>query len=197
MLGVPPTERQALLDEWPQIENGMPQKIGYRQQQVLKKLQQVPRKPYSTGVKIHEAMVQLLDIFHADMLDVRKYQEMDQLALYHRAVMYIRAHYLDAGIDRNRIAEALHVSVRTLNRSFEGKSNNVMATIRMVRLYSARDLLRNSDLSVEEIAFKLHYTDAKHLSRKYQAMFNRSPTQERKMAAKEYEFAKNIGQDGK
>ena len=92
--------------------------------------------------------------------------------------------WFDADIDRNRIAEALNVSVRTLNRAFEGKTNNVITTIRMVRLHKARDLVRGTDMPLEDIAFKLHYADAKHLSKKYQALFTRSPAQDRKISAR-------------
>ncbi len=181
ILGIPDDGRHvALLQEWPQVAESCPQPIGYRQQQVLKKLQQVQRKPYSTAVKLHDVLVQLLDLFHADLLEARKSQDMEQVALYHRAIAYIRKHYLDTDIDRSRIAEALNVSIRTLNRAFEGKTNNVISTIRMVRLYKARDLIRGTDMPLEEIAFKLHYTDAKHLSKKYLALFNCSPAQERK-----------------
>ena len=191
LLGIPESGLAAMRNEWPLpfagdepdgagIGHGHRLPIGYRQQQVLKKLQRLQRKPYSTRVKLHDALVELIDILQADLQDAEKSANLEQVALFHRAVEYIRKHYMDAGISRSTIADALHVSVRTLSRSFEGKSNNVISTIRIVRLHRARELLRGTEMSLEDIAFELHFTDAKHLSKMYQKLFGRSPAAERR-----------------
>ncbi|SEL95978.1 Helix-turn-helix domain-containing protein [bacterium A37T11] len=191
MLGIPDNGLDAMQIEWPlsfagdgpaavssSHQQGLP--IGYRQQEVLKKLQQLHQKPYSTAIKLQNALVEFMNILQADLQDAEKSTNLQQVALYHRAVEYIRKHYMDAGLSRDGIAEALYVSVRTLTRAFEGKSNNVISTIRMVRLHRARELLRGTDMTLEDIAFELHFADAKHLSKMYQKLFGRSPANDRR-----------------
>jgi len=64
------------------------------QRTVLKKLQHVQRHPYSTAIMLHDLIVQFLDIFQGDVLEALKSQAAAQVALYHRAITYIRKHRL-------------------------------------------------------------------------------------------------------
>ncbi len=103
------------------------------------------------------------------------------LLLYHRAIAYIREHYLDADMNRMTIAEALHCSTRNLSRAFEGRSATLNTAIVMIRLHKARELLREQpDLAVDDIAAMLHFPNGKHFATRYKQYFHCTPREERK-----------------
>lgn len=97
-----------------------------------------------------------------------------------RAYAYIVEHYMEPDLDRNRIATALGCSTRNLSRAF--KNMTIPATIRMFRLQKSRELLhKRPDLTIKQIAEKLHFCNAKHFATCYRNFFKYSPSEERKM----------------
>lgn len=97
-----------------------------------------------------------------------------------QAYRYIVEHYMEADLDRNRIAAALGCSTRNLSRAF--RKMTIPATIRMLRLQKSRQLLHTRpDLTIKQIAEKLHFCNAKHFATCYKNFFNYSPSEERKM----------------
>src|SRR5690606_7278713 len=108
-------------------------------------------------------------------------EEEPLMFLYHHAMAYIKQHYMDEGINRESVAADCNCSVRQLTRAFEGRSVTFNMAIRTLRLHKARELLhKNRELSIEQIAASLHFTDAKHLANQYRKQFHRSPREERK-----------------
>lgn len=101
--------------------------------------------------------------------------------LYHRAIDYIREHYMEADLNRIRIAEALNCSTRSLSRAFEGGGVKLHAVIRMLRLQKSRELLRKKpNLTIKQIADRLHFSSARHFATRYKELFRLSPHEERK-----------------
>lgn len=101
-------------------------------------------------------------------------------ALDRRAYEYILEHYMESDLDRNRIAAALGCSIRNLSRAFT--KTTIPTAIRRLRLHKGRELLRKKpDLTIKQIAERVHFCNAKHFATCYKALFSLSPSEERKM----------------
>lgn len=192
LLGVSGTSKEQLLAELPPLREQYAAQLvdtvlpacplSYQQRQVLDALSRTSCGPFSAlyhigllVLRLYSGYVQQLERQASQPKDVAAIQ------LYHRAVAYIRDNYMDKALDRQMITEALHCSVRSLNRAFEGRPLSLNATILTIRLHKARELLLSQpELSVEQIALMLHFFDASHFSTQYKKQFNRTPRQERK-----------------
>ena len=105
--------------------------------------------------------------------------------LCRRACDYILEHYMEADLNRIRIAVALGCSTRSLSRAFEGRSVTMQAAIRVLRLHKGRELLREKPhLTVKQIANRLHFSSARHFATRYKEQFQRSPQEERQATGK-------------
>ncbi|WP_140937443.1 helix-turn-helix domain-containing protein [Sphingobacterium lumbrici] len=158
--------------------------IGYRVKQVFEKIKQYTASPFSLQHKICYHLCQLIDIYHEDLKDKVRALQKEDLALYHQATLYIRDNYMDKDINRDKIAEVLNVSVRNLYRAFEGKDTNIKNAIQIIRLHKARELLRDTKMTVDGIAFRLHFSTAKYFYRQYMQLFGHSPSKERELHIK-------------
>lgn len=185
LLGLNLSDKATFQIEWP-IFKGSPavlltSSIGYRVRRIFDKIQQYSNLPFSSDVVLRYHFFQLLDIYHKDLEDRIKVDQQSDLVLYHRAVLYISEHYMDSDIGKDKIAEELNVSVRKLYRAFEGKHTTIKTAIQKIRLYRARELLRETRTSIDGIAFQLHFSTAKYFYRQFTQLFGHSPTKEREL----------------
>jgi AraC-like DNA-binding protein len=99
-------------------------------------------------------------------------------ALLEAATGYIEDRLLDdPDLDARAIAEALHVSVRTLYRVFaQQATSSVMAYVRERRLERARAELNSTRLTVSEVAARWHFADGSHFVKAYKKHFGETPT---------------------
>jgi AraC-like DNA-binding protein len=99
-------------------------------------------------------------------------------ALLEAARRYIEDRLLDdPDLDARAVAEALHVSVRTLYRAFARHSTtSVMAYIRQRRLERARAELNSTRLTVSETAARWHFADGSHFAKAYKKHFGETPS---------------------
>ncbi|NGO08263.1 AraC family transcriptional regulator [Streptomyces sp. HC44] len=99
-------------------------------------------------------------------------------ALLEAATGYIEDRLLDdSELNARAIAEALHVSVRTLYRVFAQKAtSSVMAYVRERRLERARAELLSTRLTVSEVAARWHFADGRHFVKAYKKHFGETPT---------------------
>jgi AraC-like DNA-binding protein len=98
--------------------------------------------------------------------------------LLERSEEYIESHLGDVDLTPDRIAEALHVSSRTLHRIFEAEGITIGAWIRNRRLEQCRMDLADAMLAevpVSHIASRWGLWDASHFSRLFKACFGLSP----------------------
>lgn len=87
---------------------------------------------------------------------------------------------MERKLTRQKIADALCVSVRTLYRAFEGKQVTISRAIQLARLHKAREWLRSgSDTSIEHLASELHFSDREHFIQCYTELFKVLPDAER------------------
>lgn len=83
-------------------------------------------------------------------------------------------------ITMQRIAERFDLSTRTLNRRFrQATGKTPLEYLQGVRIDVGRDLLKTSNLSVTEIAYRVGYQDASHFSSLFKARLAITPSEYR------------------
>lgn len=92
------------------------------------------------------------------------------------AVEVMEAHVAEP-VTLERLAETAGISARQLNRLFKEKLGRpTMRYYRELRLDKAQSLLRNSPLSLTEIALATGFANSSHFSRAYTAQFGQPPS---------------------
>ncbi|SBT38005.1 helix-turn-helix domain-containing protein [Micromonospora auratinigra] len=104
--------------------------------------------------------------------------EVRRRALLAQVRAHIRQHLGDAGLTPQTVADAHHVSVRSLHRLFEAEETTVAAYIRDQRLERCRrdltdPLLR--DQPIHAIASRWGFRDKAHFSRAFRAAYQQTP----------------------
>lgn len=96
--------------------------------------------------------------------------------LYRRAQQYIHAHLDDPELDSDGIAEALHVSPRTLTRVFSTQDTTVMQQVWKLRLEASFSVLQEGRVrQVSQAAFQCGFTDLSHFSRVFKKCYGATP----------------------
>ncbi|WP_257668671.1 AraC family transcriptional regulator [Parapedobacter tibetensis] len=189
-LGVSGASREQLLAELPLLRErhgqqpilqGVP--ISHPDRQTLESLPKLSFGPFSTVHHIGQLIIKTYGNYAQQLKRcLQQPQGQPQIQLYNQAIAYIRDNYMDEALSREKIAEALHCSARSLSRAFEGRPASLNASILILRLYKSRELLRNEPgCSVEQIALMLHFFDASHFTAQYKKYFHRTPREERKV----------------
>lgn len=193
-LGISGASKQQLLTELPllrtqyeQQENNILKAIplSYSDRQILETLSKTVFGPFSTIHHIGQLMLKTYTNYAQQLIrPIKQDKKEPQIQLYHQAIAHIRANFMDEALSREKIAEALHCSIRSLNRAFEGRPSSVNATILSLRLYKGRELLLHQpELSIEQIALTLYFSDAKHFAVQYKKHFHQTPREDRKKIA--------------
>lgn len=155
--------------------------IGYRIKNILNHIQRTKNSHFSLKYKLYPFLVQLIDTYHADLIERSKSVQQADVSLFHRAKEYILAHYMDEEIDINHMARELLTSDRTLYRVFKENGLTVNSAIQAIRIYKGREMLRRTDSSVDMIAFQLHFSTAKYFIKQYVKYFGHTPARERQL----------------
>lgn len=103
-----------------------------------------------------------------------------------RAETFIAEHLADPALDAERVARALSMSVRHLNRLFASRECSVTQWIWERRLERAHEELacpRLRLLSIGDIADRWGFASQAHFARVFKARFGRTPTQHRRESA--------------
>lgn len=97
-----------------------------------------------------------------------------------RAKIFMRAHAADPTLSAGRIASALNISVRTLNRAFAHENCTAMKWLLDHRLETAhRALAEGRTWSVSDTAFSLGFSNLSHFSRAFKAKYDLTPSEVR------------------
>ncbi len=84
-----------------------------------------------------------------------------------------------------KIAEKYKLSVRTLNRRFkQATDKSPMQYLQQIRMDNAKELLRNSNLAIAEIAFNTGYVDSSHFAAQFRKSMSVSPSAYRDLVRK-------------
>lgn len=97
------------------------------------------------------------------------------------AISYIEDHYLDP-ISLEEIASKSEISVRHLNRIFQAYYQTTpIAYLHRLRLERACTLLKQTHLSITEIAYACGFNDSNYLTRQFKKNFDMTPKAYRKL----------------
>jgi AraC-like DNA-binding protein len=104
--------------------------------------------------------------------------------LYSRAHQYIRVHLDDTEMDSDSIADALHVSPRTLTRVFANHDTTVMQQVWKCRLEASFSVLQEGRVrQVSQAAFQCGFSDLSHFSRVFKKCYGATPRSLLRLAA--------------
>lgn len=82
-------------------------------------------------------------------------------------------------ISKEQLAHSLNMSTRTLSRHLANEGTSWRALSTKLRMDKARNLLRNSDLSIEQIALKVGFASASAFSNAFSRETSKSPLEYR------------------
>lgn len=192
LLGVNMDNTAAFTSEWPRLAKPKTVDqpyfsnihISYRIKQIFDKIQQCKDTPYSLHHNMHYHFCQLIDVYNQDLEDKARSLHKEDIVIYHEAIDYIAENYMDEDINRDTIAESLGITPRKLYRALQGRNTNIHKAIQTIRLYKGREMLQETDMSVDGIAFQLNFSTAKYFYRQYVQLFGHSPSKEREMYRK-------------
>lgn len=149
--------------------------ISSRLRNILESLRRLVFRSFSTPIQLAGWSLRLLNYFSQESkVDEPETVEKERISHYHRAVKFIREHYQD-DINLEKVADALHTSMRNLTRSFENRPYTVNGYISHLRLTKARELLAFSDHPVRDIAYTLRFSCPKYFSKMFRQKFKKSP----------------------
>ena len=158
-----------------------PLAIGYRQKHLFDKIQQLKADAFMRDTKLEYHIALLLEQYKADLRENLKAAASADIALYHKAVDYIVAHCTERKLTRQKIADALFVSVRTLTRAFGERNTTTGKAILLIRLHKAREWLRTDKAAtIEQVAAEFHFANTDEFIRQYKELFNKTPEADRK-----------------
>lgn len=108
-------------------------------------------------------LVKVLDRFLDTVYESRNKRH---FRLINNAVKYIKRHAHDPDLSLDRVAEAVHVSPFYLSHLFRDELGTTFVSyLTEVRLDKAKKLLKDTQLTIAEIAEKVGYSDASYFSR--------------------------------
>jgi len=136
-------------------------------------------RPFSLSFRLAAWNLRLFNLVFQELKAPEKLQGDTLITLYYKATNYIQENFREEGLNTAVVADAMHVSVRKLTRSFEKRQFSVMGYIQELRLVLARDILRNSQETIASIAFGCHFSSDKHFSRLFKKRFGQGPNEYR------------------
>lgn len=102
----------------------------------------------------------------------------EHLAKLIRAKDMMRAQMSDSNLDASRVAAALNISIRTLNRLFAREGESAMRWLLDERLIAChRTLSEGQSMSVSDVAFEYGFIDHSYFSRAFKAKFGTRPSE--------------------
>jgi AraC-like DNA-binding protein len=112
----------------------------------------------------------------------RHLAHLDSASVLERVRMAIVEELPSGRVTEEQVAQALHMSRRTLHRRLREHSTTFRGLLAEVRQELARRYIRDAHYSVTEVAFSLGYADTSAFSRAFRGWFGLSPTEARQRA---------------
>ena len=96
-----------------------------------------------------------------------------------QAQMWLQDNY-SRDIRLSEVAERFEMSVRSFNRRFKAATNkSPLQYLQEIRIQTAKDLLKTSNLTISEIAFKVGYSDMGHFTGLFKKLLATTPSEYR------------------
>jgi AraC-like DNA-binding protein len=100
----------------------------------------------------------------------------DELDLYGRIMNYIHRHLTEPDLSIERIAQAHHVSTRTVTRAFARYQKTPVAEIWKERLFASREAIERGQVrSISQAALDFGFSDFSHFSHAFRKAFGVAP----------------------
>jgi AraC-like DNA-binding protein len=96
-----------------------------------------------------------------------------------RAQATIIEQLASGGVSADKVAQALHVSIRTLHRQLQGEGTSFKGLLEETRRKLAATYLQDEDISLTEIAFMLGFSEPSAFTRAYKRRTGQSPSEAR------------------
>lgn len=97
------------------------------------------------------------------------------------AMRIIESNYSDGGFNVESVANLLHISHSYLSKIFKKKTGDTLAKyLIFVRIKKASELLRETDMSAKEIAFRVGYNDDIHFLKAFKNHYGKTTKEYRK-----------------
>ena len=94
--------------------------------------------------------------------------------------LWLHQHYAEP-VQLSHVASNFGMSVRNFNRRFkQATGKNPLHYLQALRMEQARDLLKNSNLAISEVAYKVGYQDTHNFSQLFRKFSNVTPQEFRK-----------------
>lgn len=151
---------------------------------VIGRLTAGKEKNWSLHRVLENTIFTLIKNYAKQLCVLKEQAENSKPDLRARAMQYIRLHYTDPELSKASVAEAMHVSNRTLDYAFRPGFTKVYSYILKVRLLKAGDLLRLTDRPVQAIMFEVGFDDPPQFSKAFKKYFRMSPSEYRQQAKK-------------
>ncbi|MGG3510398.1 response regulator [Paenibacillus lautus] len=98
-----------------------------------------------------------------------------------KAKRYIEENYAMEDLSLQEVADSVGMSVTYLSRTFKSETNmNFVKYLVQVRMEKARELLAESELSAEETAYRVGFSDYVHFSKTFKKFHGLTPSAYRK-----------------
>ncbi len=136
--------------------------------------QQIIRKPV-----IHEIVQELLAFITELLLygDGDAHLQAEERSLVERVQTLIESNYWNAQWNLTACADALRLNKSTLSRRFSAESGQLFRDVlHQVRIREAKRLLKETDLSLEEISGLTGYSNQSYFSMKFKQLEGRTPS---------------------
>lgn len=96
---------------------------------------------------------------------------------------YVQKNIGNADIKVSNLAEAVHMSERSLSRKLKALTGDTpKKMLLLIRLEYAKKLLGNTDESITQVGYQAGFADASHFTRNFKSHYSMTPTQYRKGA---------------
>lgn len=149
--------------------------IGHRFRDVFGQIEGFSYKPLRSRLEVGMVLCRLLDLTFVQLNKLDTKEEYSKLKTYYAAIEYVRNNFT-SNITRETVADALGMSVRTLQRAFEGRAVKLAEFIFSLRMNRAKELLLTEDWGVKDVSTELHFPDVKYFSKEFKKLFAKPPS---------------------
>lgn len=137
-------------------------------------------------VKFQELFLYLTTVKNQLSYSDRQYFAKSNIEIVKRINEYVLQHF-ESAITYEKLSEKFHIKITTMKNCYKSiYGETVNDTIIKKRLESAAGLLKNSSLSITEIALQVGYTDHSKFSNAFKKKYNLTPSEYKKMSETAY-----------
>ena len=146
---------------------------------LLLKIADLVPEAYKNAALAECAKIQIADVAlyeNSVRSMVLRFAEMHtQRDLFEEICTFLEQHYTESNLSSEQVAEFAGITPQYLSRFFKNRTGlTYIEYLSQLRMRKARDLMCNTDLSVQEIVQRVGYLDASSFRRKFRALYGMS-----------------------